>query len=128
MMYKENISNYWKSILIGIIIFILSTITFSTNNNLPKISNLDKIVHLLMYLSLSFTLYYDYLNENKKRTNNFLTLLMLCAIIYGGIIEIIQEYFIIRRTAEWLDWGADILGVGLGFSLGIIVLKKRKNE
>ncbi len=81
-----------------------------------------------MYFALGITIYYDYVKDNIKRANHFLFLLIIGAILYGGLIEIIQEYFTIRRTAEWLDWGADILGVGLGFSLGGLLLKNRKNE
>ncbi len=127
-MPKRYISNYWKSILLGTIIFILSTVSFSNNSDLPKIRNLDKIVHIIMYFTLGFTLYYDYLKDNGKRVNHFLILLIVGAILYGGVIEIVQEYFTARRTAEWLDWGADILGVGLGFSLGRLLLKKKKDE
>lgn len=41
---------------------------------------------------------------------------VLFPIIYGGLIEITQQYFP-PRQAEWLDWLADIIGVLTGVGL-----------
>ncbi len=126
IMPKKYVLTYWKSISIALIIFVLSTVSFSTTNTAPKIKNFDKLVHCLMYLGLGFTLFYDYSKDTFTKVGKFIFILMVLAIFYGGLIEIIQEYFTTRRTAEWLDWLADIVGVFLGFGAGFLLLKKAK--
>jgi VanZ family protein len=41
-------------------------------------------------------------------------ILMLC---FGGAIELFQENILTDRSAEWLDWVADGVGLILGFSI-----------
>ncbi len=102
-MPKKYISTYWKSIFIALIILILSTVSFSTPNTAPKIKNFDKLVHCLMYFGLGLTLFYDYSKDTFTKVRKFIFILMILAIFYGGLIEIIQEYCTVKRTAEWLD-------------------------
>jgi hypothetical protein len=46
---------------------------------------------------------------------------------YGGAIELLQgltDY----RTAEWLDWGADAIGLALASMLRRISARRHHNE
>jgi VanZ family protein len=35
-------------------------------------------------------------------------------VVYGGLIEVLQELFFYPRTGEWSDWLADGVGVFIG--------------
>ncbi len=37
--------------------------------------------------------------------------------VYGAFIEVLQHYFVAGRSAEFLDWVADIAGIGVGYIL-----------
>lgn len=63
-----------------------------------------------MYCLLAVILIADY--YNKKSTSNKLLMfkIVIFSIILGGAIELIQEKWFYPRSAEWIDWLADILG------------------
>ncbi len=46
-------------------------------------------------------------------------------VIYGGAIELIQPH--VGRSAEWADFGMDVLGVMAAIALGALVLRIRKH-
>ena len=107
---------YPKSILVTILILFLS---FSSPSNFEKLPNLnmfshfDKIVHFMMYFMLAFMLLLESKND---KTNKFKpTILWLICIAFpvllGGAIEIMQKYLFPPRTAELIDWFANIAGV-----------------
>lgn len=70
---------------------------------------LDKIIHIVMYAVLSTSLLFesDYKNNNVK---NFI-IFIICT-IFGGVIELLQNYFP-PRTASWGDLFADAIGSAL---------------
>ena len=39
------------------------------------------------------------------------------ALLYGGLIEIIQEYFTPNRSGDWFDFLADLFGILVALSL-----------
>ena len=103
-----------------------------------QIPNFDKIVHILMYFGLTgllFTEYFKlYQNFTWKQTFNFLIknkitddmrpistfpyfLLGALSLLYGGLIEIIQDNFIPNRFGDWFDLLADLGGILLSLSL-----------
>ena len=42
-------------------------------------------------------------------------LAIIMPIVYGGVIELMQEAYFQPRTAEWGDWIADILGTFVAY-------------
>ena len=109
MILKEN----YKSILWGIIIFILSIFKLSTASIIEDklIPHSDKLVHLFLYTLFSFLL----LIENKKSKRNIF--LLLFAIIYGILMELLQHFFTSYRSFEFYDILANSFGAILGFIL-----------
>lgn len=69
-----------------------------------------------MYLVLSGMLVVDYRRSKLPRSNK-LSYFIICIILpafLGGMVEIVQPVFFAPRTASWLDWLADLLGIGIG--------------
>lgn len=126
-MLKTALS-YWKSILSVIIIVYLSFAPPSDFREMPKVNILffDKIVHVALYVFLTIVLIFDFRSHNKFSKNNsiYIVQCILFPIILGGCIEIAQDKWFYPRTAEWVDWFADILGVSIG--LLITHFHKRK--
>lgn len=115
-MLKTALS-YWKSILSVIIIVYLSFAPPSDFREMPKVNILffDKIVHVALYVFLTIVLIFDFRSHNKFSKNNsiYIVQCILFPIIMGACIEIAQDRWFYPRTAEWVDWLADILGVGM---------------
>ncbi len=116
---------YWKTILICIIIFILSTATFRSVPKVTEFRHNDKIVHFLMYFGLGLISYLEYFKSKKEIQYKFLFVIF---VLYGGFIEIIQGLFFKPRSAEWLDWIFDIVGLFFGFLVAKYALKYYSNR
>ncbi len=126
-MLKTTLS-YWKSILSVIVIVYLSFASPSDYREMPNVNILffDKIVHVALYLFLTIVLIFDFRSHNKFSKNNsiYIVQCILFPIVLGGCIEIAQDKWFYPRTAEWVDWLADILGVTI--ALVVTLFYKRK--
>jgi VanZ family protein len=90
----------------------------------PRLSFLDwlrpdKVIHLIMFGALSFLLMKGFVQQKNIITLNVHPKLfaVIFTIIYGIMIELLQEYIFIWRSGEIFDAIADALGaiIGLGF-------------
>ena len=88
------------------------------HNIAPHVGSLsDKLIHFLTFTLLTILLRLAY---KVNRMQSFLLLLL-----YGILIEA-SQYFTSSRSSEFLDVGADIIGIGIGlfmYQLGIFVIK-----
>ena len=89
----------------GFFIFILCLLPGSS---FPEISwsaafSLDKWVHFFLYAAWFFV--YRYFGGAQ------IWLAAWLMFVFGGCIELFQEYVLTYRSGEWLDWAADGLGI-----------------
>jgi VanZ family protein len=82
-----------------------------------EIPNLDKAIHVLLYIPLGFLL--SFLKIFSGFFLNFFLPLGFGS-LYGAILELLQ-HFVPGRTLSWGDEIANILGVGIGLGLGFLV-------
>lgn len=118
---KSHIKQYKFTIVVAIIITIISLVNES---NLPssgffQFKHFDKLVHVLMYMSLSYILYLErnlkkYLASRKHIIPNWLFLVIL--IVMGGVIEIIQP-MVSNRSCNLFDFLSNGVGAVLGYLL-----------
>ena len=97
------------------ILFLLPT------KEIPKLFDtfipIDKLVHLFIFLVLTF-LWLLYVNNVLNDTKPIvLFLALLVCLLYGIIIEVSQELFVRSRKAEALDVLADLFGASIGLLL-----------
>lgn len=124
---KKVLSIYWKSTTIILLICYLS---LSKGDEFPKLQPFeyfDKIVHFIMYFTLSAVLVYDYksVKNPKAPIYAYYLLALVFPAFFGGIIEILQGAFFPPRTADWLDWLADIAGTFFGFFVVHLFFRKK---
>jgi len=104
-------------LLIGVFYTIFITIAFLLPaSDLPKIRFLnDKIIHIVLYIVLSFIwlLFYFVFQKNQINLKNIVIVLVVC-LIYGIIIELIQQLLIASRQADIVDVFANTLGALIG--------------
>ena len=115
------LKSFWKAIVWTIIIIFLSSMSSDSFNkiNILNIYHIDKIAHMGMYfiqsilfLAAFFDFYYRPINYIRYRINS-----LIIAIITGSLIEIMQNWFIINRSGDWLDLIANIAGSFLAILL-----------
>jgi VanZ family protein len=82
----------------------------------PAPDGSDKLMHFIAFAALAFPL---------ARTGRFgLLPVFVGASAFGGAIELVQPSF--NRSADIKDWIADIVGVLLGISCGLLYRRIRR--
>lgn len=100
----------------------LTWISVSERGNLPYIPNFplqDKLAHLIAYtiLGLLWGLYWIR-STNPRAWHPYFTVLLGAALIYGTVIEVIQEQLTASRSADPFDVLANLFGMLIGAILG----------
>ena len=112
-MSSKILVKYWRSILCSIVIIVLC---FIPGDELSRpefdVPYLDKIVHFCFYFVLSLTIQYE-IKKNIKLKNYLF--IFIYAMVLGGLIEVIQETFIVERGGDFFDLIADLLGAVIAF-------------
>ncbi len=125
---KQYIRYIIAPIIVGLLIFYgTCLITPDDVPDLPSILPIpwDKLVHFGMFFLLSFVNFIDYykLHDGKPVMKKWLFWGLFLPIIYGGAIELLQEYFF-SRSGEWLDFVADALGSLSALAVIFFIRKK----
>lgn len=111
-LHMRRALRYWECAVVADIILYGSLIR-EPHFQLPPVEGADKWAHVLMYLGLGATLMWDMLRDRQRGWKLWVTALAV-PIVYGGVIEILQENFFYPRTGDWWDWLADIVGTVTG--------------
>lgn len=119
------IRGYWKTIVVCIGILYVSLVR-DPGISLPTLAGADKWVHGLMYAILGGIACWDSIGMKMSGWRLGLIAIML-PIVYGGAIEVIQEQWFAPRSGEWMDWGADCIGVIMG-ATAIMISKRLYNK
>jgi VanZ family protein len=112
---------YWKSVIVCIGILYVSLVR-DPGIHLPTFVGADKWVHLLMYTLLGAVATYDSIRIQLSGWRLWLVATLL-PILFGGIIELVQEQWFAPRSGEWIDWLADCIGVIIG-TIAILIINR----
>jgi len=102
---------YKFSILLAIVIALLSLAPASKFpiDSFWDIPHIDKIVHIIMYVSLGFVALMECRRSAKSVGYHFLILLAI--LLASAFIEVLQATVVLSRGAEWVDLLANFLGL-----------------
>lgn len=86
----------------------------------------DKMVHLGFFFVLTVLLFYGKIHQQNSFEYRFLTIvkIVLINIALGGGIELLQWKVFTYRSAEWWDFFADMLGLGMGVFSYLLLHRK----
>lgn len=107
---KNLFKTYWKTFCVLFLILYASTTRSTPDIGFTHmIPHFDKVVHFGMYFVLAFTACYD---RRYLSSNNIIRLLpvFFLSILYGIMMEILQEYFFPPRTGSFYDCLANATG------------------
>lgn len=112
-MLNNFLKPYWKSILFTFLIFYLSFAKPTSFKELNVINLTDKWAHYLIYVAYGMVLIFEFYKKTNFRFTAIQYIIFCVAfpIVLGGLIEIVQETFFKPRSAEWVDWLCDIVGI-----------------
>ena len=107
--------HYGLSICVALTILYLCMMPGNDSNFDIKIPNMDKYVHAVMYFVLSFTISLNLYQEyTKYKSMTMVMWAVVIPILFGGLIEVMQDKFTVSRTGDALDLLADAIGAILG--------------
>jgi VanZ family protein len=122
---RITVKYYWPTILWVLFILIMCSIKMGKISGLPMFfPGFDKLTHCGFYFVLVVVYCNGFIRHNGLNNLTFgvEVLITLGAIIYGGIIELLQAYVFTWRSGDWADLFADTVGACMGtFSILLII-------
>ena len=121
------IKKYPVSLLIILTVIYLSFFKPPTTD-LSNIPNIDKIVHVCMYLGMSGMLWLEFLRAHQKGDSPLWHAWVgafVCPVLFSGMVELLQEYCTNYRGGDWLDFAANTTGALIASLIGYFVLRPR---
>lgn len=119
------------AILWTVVILVLCNIKISdTDGPITFFEGFDKMAHLGFFYILAILLFYGKINFQHSYSFRSLTIfkvIMICAIIGGGI-ELLQWKVFTYRAAEWWDFTSDMLGAFMGVFSYVLLHRSNYNE
>ena len=110
--------NFLVPLCWALVILIFSSVP---SDDIPDFSfwtliSFDKIAHAGMYGLLSFLTMKACLKQFSSRyiRYNAVKVTSISGIIYGGLIELFQQYALTDRYGDWMDFIADVIGTFVG--------------
>ena len=95
-----------------------------------KIPHFDKAVHFFMFMLMAMATAHDFVFRKKENALNVNALLLYAVAlptVYGGVIELIQQYCTVSRTGDWFDLAADFLGAAVYAAFAVAYNRKKNN-
>jgi hypothetical protein len=88
----------------------------------------DKFIHAFLFAVLIIFLLKGFNKQNQFKYLNTHPVLIsfLVCVLYGGALELMQNYFFIDRTGDWFDFIANSVGCLIGIPI-CNSLKKKSN-
>ncbi|MDB5131273.1 MAG: hypothetical protein JWR02_1022 [Mucilaginibacter sp.] len=122
---KPAFKYYGPAILWALFIFMMCTIKLGDVGNSPLFfPGFDKLVHCGFFFVLVVCYRFGSIRQQLPRYLSYKPIIIftLFAILYGGIIELLQNYVFTWRTGDWADLFADSVGAMMGtFSVSVVI-------
>lgn len=114
---------FWTFLAIALVV--VASVVPVPETPMGDVPLFDKWVHFLMYGAIACAAWFDCYRHDDDRRFTFRTLCwtLLCPVLLGGVLELVQAYLTTTRSGEWLDFVADALGAVLAFPIGYFLLR-----
>ncbi|WP_147238758.1 VanZ family protein [Mucilaginibacter hurinus] len=89
----------------------------------------DKLTHCGLFFVLAVFCCNGYLRHQRTVALPFTTLVFItiAIILYGGVIELLQQYIFTWRSGDWWDLFADAVGTCMGMFAVVLTLFSAQN-
>ncbi|MEY4050866.1 MAG: hypothetical protein RL262_1700 [Bacteroidota bacterium] len=116
-----------------LVIFIIMSMPgnkLPAENSFTYALKVDKIVHIVLFFVLSYTLLLYFKKSDKKYLKNkrFQIIAIILCILYGILLEFYQKLFAPSRSFDIADMLADAIGAIFGFLFFYSYVNKNINK
>ena len=126
----QQVKNYKLTTLLVVIVWTLCFMRIP-ETPLDNVRLIDKWTHAVMYLALGLAIVIEHnrANGHPMSAGRLLVYVGLMPTLMGGAIEILQAYCTGgRRSGDWLDLLADMVGAALATLIGMLWARWRANS
>jgi VanZ family protein len=111
--FSKKIISFWKSAAWSLFMLILFLLPSDNISKAPSIPYLAEAAHFILFSIFSWLLYHDFLKHRTKKVSfgKSCLFVLLGGLIFGILIEIIQEISGLGRKAEIGDIMVDLIGI-----------------
>lgn len=124
---KRLLGNKTTLILAVIYTSVITVLFLLPPNDLPRVSlpsGSDKFVHLLIHAGLvGIWLLYFLRRKNTKYGWHQVIIVLIGSLVFGIVIEVLQEYLTVSRTADFFDVIANFGGA----LIGVLIFQRVKH-
>lgn len=126
----NTLKHQYLAILWAVLVLFLCNMPSISSGKIPVFEGFDKLVHLGFFFVLTVLLFYGKIRQQLSYTYRIITIIKILGIttVLGGGIELLQLTVFTYRSAEWWDFFADMIGVGMGIFSYIFLHRFRFNE
>lgn len=120
----------WAIVWTGVILVLCNMEMPDTNGSGIFFKGFDKLVHLGFFYVLTILLFFGKIRHQHNYIFRSLTIFKIIVITaaLGGGIELLQWKIFTYRSAEWWDFGCDMIGVFMGVFSYVLLHKSNYNE
>lgn len=128
-MFLPCLRHYPFSLLVMLAIVLLSLLPMPEIKALANVRLADKWTHMLMYGTLTFVIWMEYLRRHRQlQALRLVCFAFLLPVGMGGALELLQAYGTTCRSGEWLDFVANGIGVCLATVAALILHRVRHTD
>lgn len=127
--FSKKIISYWKSAAWSLFMLILFLLPSDNISKAPSIPYLAEAAHFILFFGFTLLLYQDLFKHRAEKLSfgKSCLLVLFGGLIFGILIEIIQEISGLGRKAEIGDIMVDLIGIIS--AIGVLwVLSRRKQN
>lgn len=123
----QYIKKYPFSFAFILVVIYLSFFKPPSMPEIGKIPNIDKVAHVGMYFVMSFLLWWEFLRSHKAGDKLRYAWIgaFLCPVLFGGGIELLQQYCTHYRGGDWFDFLANTTGATIASFIAYYPLRRR---
>jgi VanZ family protein len=126
----QHIIKYQK-LTLGWALFILVICNVdlgSTGKSSLFFPGFDKLVHCGLFFMFTALVNYGLIRQSGNLKWGVLVIVVVTAVLFGALIEILQMYIFTWRGAEWGDLFADSVGIGMAAFCSLITVIAIRDE
>lgn len=132
-MYDFKVLKYQRwSLIWSVVILVLCTIKLPESDDKVGFffKGFDKMAHLGFFYVLAVLLFFGKINYQHNFSFRSLTIfkIVIISVILGGGIELLQWKVFTYRSADWWDFGCDMIGTLMAVFSYILLHKSGYNE
>jgi len=116
-----NCKKYWTFLPAVLFTAAVAYLSLTESAQAPSVALSDKFLHAAFYTVLAIAWFLPLKSPISNIQFPIYAVVLLGTTVFGGILELLQHFFTLTRSGEWLDLLADFIGALIGVIIIAII-------